>query len=314
MSLDYLLAQVDGNLMIAGCAFIAMMSLVFFILLLSGFGKKTADQRIEEIRASNSAKSKPASSPSKSKALQSRGKDSDGDSNYELTERIVQAGLYKKGSIAIYSTMRVAFMILPIVAGVIVGQIGVVSPTLGLTYGILAGVFGTVIPSFWLDYRKSQRQTQIRRALPDALDVIVTCVDAGLSLPAAISRVSKELRSAHPMLAVEMAICQREIQLGASTGDALRRFSQRFDLEELRSLASVIQQAEKFGASITNALRVHADALREKRFQLAEEKAQQAAVKIVFPTILCIFPSLFIVLAGPAVARIFTMFEVIVPD
>lgn len=296
--------QMDYNLLIAGSAFIGMMCLVILIFVFMGRDEASVDARVKSL--SNEDSSRP--NRSKSPRASARDRKSE-DDQAGLTERIVQAGLYKKGSIALYSTIRFVLMILPVVMGIVVGQVGLVPPGLGIIYGIIAGVLGTVVPSFWLDYRKSKRQTQIRRALPDALDVIVTCVDAGLSVPAAISRVSRELRTAHPMLAVEMAICQREIQLGASTGTALRRFSQRFDLEELRSLASVIQQAEKFGASITNALRVHAEGLREKRFQLAEEKAQKAAVKIVFPTILCIFPSLFIVLAGPAVTRIFVMFE-----
>jgi tight adherence protein C len=295
----------DYNILIAICAFVTVMSLILLGYLFSGNRGRTADARLQSLNDSSSQARTPT------RRGQRRGKDRDPNREAadELTERVVQAGLYKRGAIAIYSTIRFVLMVLPVVMGIVIGQLGLVSPTLGLVYGLIAGVFGTIVPSFWLDYRKSTRQTQIRRALPDALDIIVTCVDAGLSLPAAITRVSKELRFAHPMLAVEMAICQREIQLGASTGTALRRFSQRFDLEELRSLASVIQQAEKFGASITNALRVHAEGLRDKRFQLAEEKAQKAAVKIVFPTILCIFPALFIVLAGPAVTRIFVMFD-----
>jgi tight adherence protein C len=302
---------IDPNLLIAGSAFIAMTSMAIFVLLYTGHGRRPEEQRVQSLRTGDvPGQLVNATSPRQNVGSRAK-KDNEKDVGDGLTERIVQAGLYKKGSIAVFTSIRVGLMILPIVMGVVIGQLGIVSPLLGLIYGVLAGVLGTIVPSFWLDYRKAQRQTQIRRALPDALDVIVTCVDAGLSLPAAISRVSKELRSTHPMLAVEMAICQREIQLGMSTGNALRRFSQRFDLEELRSLASVIQQAEKFGASITNALRVHADSLREKRFQRAEEMAQKAAVKIVFPTILCIFPALFIVLAGPAVTRIFVMFEVL---
>ena len=299
--------EMDNNLLIAGSVFIALMSLVCLVLLYSGLGKRPEDHRLKALRSNDSPRKPLPTSPKKS--ARSRVKDSGDNASDELTERVVQAGLYKKGSIAVYSTIRLLLMIFPIVMGIVIGQLGIVSPMLGFIYGLVAGVLGTIVPSFWLDYRKSQRQTQIRRALPDALDVIVTCVDAGLSLPAAISRVSKELRSAHPMLAIEMAICQREIQLGATTGRALRRFSQRFDLEELRSLSSVIEQAERFGASITTALRVHAESLREKRFQRAEEMAQKAAVKIVFPTILCIFPALFIVLAGPAVTRIFVMFD-----
>jgi tight adherence protein C len=125
-------------------------------------------------------------------------------------------------------------------------------------------------------------------------------VEAGLSLPSALVRVSSELRTAHPMLAAEMTIVHREVQLGNSTGMSLRNFADRFDLEEVRSMASVILQAEKFGASIVNALRVHADALRRKRFQQAQERAQKATVKLLFPTVLFIFPAIFFVILGPA--------------
>ena len=122
--------------------------------------------------------------------------------------------------------------------------------------------------------------------------------------------MASELQSAHPVLARELSIVQRQMQLGRTAGEALRQFANRADLEEIRSLASVIIQAEKFGASLTKALRVHADALRQKRMFSAEEMAQKAAVKILFPTILCIFPGIFIVLLGPAAIQIREMFRV----
>ena len=235
--------------------------------------------------------------------------DKDKDKSHFLIERIIQAGFYRKRSIGFYYAVRISLMALPFVVVLIAIRLGYVAPLMGFMYALVASAFGTVAPSLWLDYRKRQRQTKIRRALPDALDVIIVCVEAGMSLPASLARVSSELGPVHPLLASEMVICKREVQLGCSTGEALRHFAQRFDLEELRSLSSVIQQAEKFGASIAHALRVHAETLRVKRFQRAEELAQQAAVKLVFPTILCIFPALFIVLAGPAVFRIFEMFD-----
>lgn len=114
-----------------------------------------------------------------------------------------------------------------------------------------------------------------------------------------------ELGTAHPLLAVELGIVEREMQMGLTAGEAMRQFAKRFDLEELRSLASVISQAERFGSSVTKALRTYAEALRSKRRQRAEELAQKAAVKILFPTLLCIFPGLFIVIMGPAAIRIY---------
>jgi len=179
----------------------------------------------------------------------------------------------------------------------------------GLIIGALGGVVGMIGPSFWLDRRKSERQLAFRRALPDAMDVLVICLEGGLSLPAAFKRVANELRGAHPSLAAELLIVEREIQLGRSTGEAMRQFGERADLEEVRSLASVIIQSERFGASLVRALRVHADSLREKRLQHAEEMAQKAATKILFPTLLFIFPGVFIVILGPAVIHIIELFK-----
>src|SRR5262249_34160583 len=161
-------------------------------------------------------------------------------------------------------------------------------------FGAFFGIFGLIAPSFWLDRRKASRQTAFRRALPDAMDVLVICLEGGLSLPGAIRRVASELQTAHPELAKEMNIVQREIQLGRTPGEALRRLADRSDLEEIRALASVIAQAERYGASLVRVLRIHADSLRIKRVQYAEELAQKASVKILFPTLLFILPCVFV--------------------
>jgi tight adherence protein C len=229
----------------------------------------------------------------------------DEQSRRQLAERLIQAGLYRRNSKAYYVFVKILLASLVAGIGVAAAMFGVLTLFQGVLCGAIAGLLATVLPSFWLDIQKRKRQTALRRALPDALDVIVVCVEAGLSVPAAITRVSRELKTAHPMLATEMVIVEREIQMGYSTGEAIQRFAGRFDLEELRSLASVILQAQKFGASISQALRVHAEGLRTKRFQLAEEKAQKASIKLLFPTIFCIFPALFVVLIGPAVFDIY---------
>lgn len=226
----------------------------------------------------------------------------------EIGERLVQAGLYKRNSIFYYLTVKGMLMITPVVLGGSAGYVGLISMQYGIIFGAMAGLFGTIAPSFWLDAQKRSRQSQLRRALPDALDVIIVCLEGGMSLPGAFAKVTSELRGPHPMLAAEMAIVQREIQMGRSTGDALKQFATRFDLEELRSLASVVVQAEKYGSSVIKAMRVHADSLRIKRQQAAEEMAAKASVQILFPTLFFIFPALFVVLLGPAVFDIIEMF------
>jgi tight adherence protein C len=224
-----------------------------------------------------------------------------------LGDRLVQAGLYRRNSVVFYIAVKVVLMGLPIVVAVMMASAGLLPMRHAVLFGIATSIAGTLLPSLWLDFQKRKRQTDLRRALPDAVDVIVICVEAGLSLPAALVRVSGELATAHPMLAAELMIVQREIQMGYTTGQALKRFADRFDIEELRSLASVVEQSEKYGASIVKALRVHAESLRIKRFQRAEEKARTAAVKLLFPTVLFIFPALFVVLIGPAVFDVFEL-------
>ena len=217
----------------------------------------------------------------------------------KLQTRLVHAGLYSRQAMVVFLGVKVLLMAGPAVLGRSIGVLGLVPVSHGLIFGCLLGAFGLIGPSFWLDKRKAARQTQFRRALPDALDVMVICLEGGGSLPSAIRRVAGELRTAHPLLATELNIVQREIQLGRSTGEALRQFADRSDLEEVRGLASVLLQAEKFGASLAKALRVHAETLRTRRVQSAEEMAQKAVVKLLFPTVLFIMPALFIAVLGP---------------
>ena len=227
----------------------------------------------------------------------------------KLGERLVRAGLYRRNSVAFFYLTQAILGGIPILVGFAAGTMGLASPRMALLIGAMTGVAGLIAPGFWLDSQRRKRQTTMRRALPDALDLLVICVEAGLSLPAALVRITKELRAAHPMLAIEMMIVHREIQLGHTTGEALKRFGERFDLDEIRSLASVIRQAERFGASIVNAIRIHAETLRHQRMEHAREMAQKAAVKMLFPTVLCIFPALFVVILGPAVFDIVELFQ-----
>jgi tight adherence protein C len=226
-----------------------------------------------------------------------------------LKIRLLHAGYYSPLALPIFLSLKMLLLIVPavIVLGLLLLKfVPLAQGVLGV--GAACGV-GLIVPGLWLDYRKRRRQMQLRRALPDALDIIIICLEGGLSLPGAVERVVRELRLAHPRLAAEMAIVQRHVQLGRSTGEALREFGDRCDLEELRALASVVVQSERFGASLVKSLRVHAEALRVKRLQYAEEMAQKAVVKILFPTILLIFPAIFVVMVGPAVIIIREVFS-----
>lgn len=218
-----------------------------------------------------------------------------------LQERLIHAGYYSRTALPRYLGARVVLLVGAILVAVAIG----LSRLLPLTYALLLGsslvALGLIGPSLWLDWQKRQRQASFRRALPDVLDIITICLEAGLSLPEAIRRVTDELQTAHPVLGDELTIVQREMLLGLSTGEALRKFAARSDLVEVRHLASVVLHSERYGVSTVNALRIEADSMRQQRQQQAEEMAQKAAVKILFPTLLLIFPAIFIVVLGPAI-------------
>jgi tight adherence protein C len=234
---------------------------------------------------------------------------SDEEERTKLQTRLIHAGLYGRQAMVVFLGLKVFVMFAPTVLGVIAATLGLTTMQVGLLVGACCAIAGMIGPSFWLDQQKSKRQTNFRRALPDALDLLVICLEGGLSLNGSLRRMAGELRTAHPVLAAELNIVQREVQLGRTTGDALRKMGERVDLEEVRGLASVILQAEKYGASLVKSLRVHSEMLRVKRMQLAEERAQKAATKVLFPTVIFILPAMFLVILGPAVIHVMQIFS-----
>jgi tight adherence protein C len=169
---------------------------------------------------------------------------------------------------------------------------------------IVLMIVGFYLPAYWLHGQVQKRQTRINRALPDALDLVVTCVEGGLGLDAALNRVSDELYLSAPILATEFAQTSLEMRAGMSRSDSFRRLASRTGVEELRNLAAVIIQTEIFGTSIARSLRIMAEAIRIRRTQRAEERAAMVGVKLTVPLIFCIMPALFAVLMGPAAVRI----------
>ena len=159
---------------------------------------------------------------------------------------------------------------------------------------------GYLGPDFWLGNRITARQARIRRGLPDVLDLLVICIEAGLSLDQATARTAQELSLTQPQLSDELGIVVLEQAAGRPRADAWRNLAERTDVDSVRNLVSVLVQAEKFGTSIARTLRVHSDTLRTQRRQQIEEQAAKTTVKLVFPLVLFIFPSIFLVTLGPA--------------
>ena len=226
-----------------------------------------------------------------------------------LQERLCQAGVYGRHSLAIFLGAKLLLIVVGIGLGLSVAGLQLLPVGQALLLTAVAGGLGVIAPGMWLDARKKNRQAALRRGLPDALDMLVLCLEGGISLPAAVQRVTAELQTAHRLLGAEMIIVQHEMLLGLSAGAALQRFGRRADLEDVRNLASVLLQNERFGASVTKALRTHADVMRQQRQLRAEELAQKAAVKILFPTLLCIFPAIFLDILGPAAFQLVEIFS-----
>jgi tight adherence protein C len=175
-----------------------------------------------------------------------------------------------------------------------------------LDYVIAVWICGVTFfaPNIWLNSKIKERQRGIERALPDAMDLLVTCVEAGLGLDAAMSRVAAEMGLSSPLLADELNQTFLEVQAGVPRADSFRRLAERTGVEDLRSLSAMLIQTDIFGTSVARALRVHSEGMRIKRMQRAEEKAAMVSVKMTIPLVLCILPSLIAVVMGPAIVMI----------
>jgi tight adherence protein C len=214
-----------------------------------------------------------------------------------LRRKLAMAGIYSPSAVRTVTGCKVIFLVLGLLIGYAVGM---ATDSLLICLSIF-GLMGYLLPQLWLKAQVAAQQKGLEYGLPDALDLILVCVEAGLAVDAAMQRVGQELSIAHPRLSREMEITHMETRVGLSRADALRNLGQRTGSAPLQSLASMIVQAERFGTSIAGALRVHGESLRIARQHKAEEMAAKSSVKMSFPLVLFIFPATFIVLAGPTI-------------
>ena len=200
--------------------------------------------------------------------------------------------------------MFLTIQVLSGIFGLVMGGIGSVMTKgfnmTGIMYALaIAGLF-FFLPKIILSIIAKKRREKVFLGLPDALDLMVVCVEAGLGQDQALRRVSEELEKAHPVIAGEFNQCNHELQMGQKREDVLQNLATRNDVEDLNTLANVLIQVDRFGTSVGKALRTQSDAMRTRRKQIAEEKASKTAVALIFPLVLCIFPGIFVVLVGPA--------------
>lgn len=222
-----------------------------------------------------------------------------------LQQRLIRAGYREDSAVAFIRGTKVVSMVL-LVALVFFSGLATGNPF--IFYVCALGV-GFLAPDMILGRLIKRRQNKIRRGLPDALDLLVICLEAGLSLDQALKRTSEDLAKAQPALCDELKIVVLEQRAGRPRTDCWRHMAERTDVDYVRNLVSVLVQSEQFGTSVAKTLRVHSETLRTKRTQKVEEMAAKTTVKLVFPLVLFIFPSLFLVVLGPAVITMLDSFQ-----
>ena len=216
-----------------------------------------------------------------------------------LRRQLAAAGYYQLDAAVYFSAAKIA-------APIVCASIPLV--LMGLSRGIVAAGIGAVLgylgPDLFLARKVKARAKAIENGLPDALDLLIVCIEAGSSLDQSIVKASEELEVSHPAVAEELRLITTEIRAGKSRMEAFRNFATRTRVEDVRSLVAMLTQTDRFGTSVGQALRIQGDTSRTKRRQRAEERAAKIGVKLVFPLALCIFPSVYVVCIGPAVVSI----------
>ena len=221
-----------------------------------------------------------------------------------LQHRLVLAGepMTVNGYLIFQALTTASFVGLPVLV-IMASGVAMTLPVIGVVL-LFVGV-GFMLPNMWLSQRAGQRQSQIIKMLPDSFDLITTCVEAGLALDAALTRVSEKVDGP---FSDELRRTLHDIALGKLRKEALLEMAERTDVQDLTMFVNAVIQAEEMGSSVGVVLRVQSDQMRTRRRQRAEEQAYKAPVKMLFPMVLCIFPTLFIVILGPAVITIMTEF------
>jgi tight adherence protein C len=222
-----------------------------------------------------------------------------------LRLRLIQAGYPQASAVPLYLGGRIG---LPLLMG---GSLALLLPALGQPWttsvilGVWGALFGFIAPTFIVRSRITRRQKQMQKALPDALDLLVVCVEAGLGLNQAMVRVAEEIERVSPVLSEQVGLVNLEIRAGTPRDEAFRNLGHRTGVQDIKSLMAMLIQTDRFGTSIAQALRTHAETMRTKRRQRAEEAAAKTTIKLVFPLVLFIFPALFVIILGPALIQIF---------
>jgi tight adherence protein C len=300
----------NDKLILLGLAFASVAALAYFVsmMLFKGDDGGKLRSRLQGKNEAVSVDKKDKSSAGVKPLLQQIGQaaskpfmPSSREKQSALRKQLAQAGIYSPS--AIRTVQGCKFICLSL--GLISGYVGGMLLNSMMIFLSLGGLLGYVLPTLWLKFRVKSNQKQLEYGLADALDLMVVCVEAGLTVDSSMQRVGDELALVHPVISREFGIAHMETRVGLSRGEALRNLGVRTGNASMVSLAAMLNQADRFGTSIAAALRIHAESLRLARQHKAEEHAAKSSVKMSFPLVLFIFPATFIVLMGPVVIQLF---------
>jgi tight adherence protein C len=214
--------------------------------------------------------------------------------------RLVTAGFRRKDAPVLFYGVKLGLAILLVLVFAATGKLA----SNPLLYVVLAVLLGAMLPDFWMGFRIRKRKENIQLAIPDALDLTVVCVEAGLGLDQSLMRIGQEIRPIHRDLSDELRLLNLEVNAGKSRAQSLRNLATRTEVDDLKALVAVLIQTDKFGTSVSQSLRVFSDSLRVKRRQRAEERSAKTTIKMIPPLVFFIMPSIFVVVLGPAIITI----------
>lgn len=219
--------------------------------------------------------------------------------------KLVQAGLRNPNAVLLFFALKALLALLaPAMLVVVASWTAWIGLDSLLFYVMMAAAVGVFSPNAVVAHLVTRRQEQLRRGFPDALDLMVVCVEAGLGFDLAIKRIADEMQGSHPLLAAEFAMVSAEIRAGVDRLKALRNLAARTGLDDVHGFVGLLAQSLRFGTSIGDTLRIYAEDFRDKRMQKAEEMAAKVGTKMIFPMVLCFFPSFFIVATGPIILKV----------
>ncbi len=225
-------------------------------------------------------------------------------------ERLMHAGFVSSGALGVFYGVRILlFVILPSAVIVIAPSFPELTPRQVLISIGVAAFLAFLLPGMVLDRLIFNRKRKLRNAFPDALDLLIVCVEAGMGLNPALQRVAEELDVSHPELAAEFSLVTVEIRAGIDRVESLKNLAKRTGLDDINGMVSLLAQSMRFGTSVAETLRVYSEDFRDKRMQAAEEEAAKVGTKMIFPMVLCLFPAFFVVAIGPAILKVLEAFK-----